>query len=188
MKRQNLATMAMFPVLLMVPAMVATAQNSNENQGQEKTFAQDMAQANVAEIELGKLAQQKGSNTAIRDLGSRMVQDHTQMNDQLKDWARTNNVSLPTGVTTTQADQKRKLEGLSGQALDQAYLSDMLSDHQHDVQKVQRLAETAQDPHVKELAKEVLPKLEDHLRLAENDAGQVGLSAGKGLNDQSRSR
>lgn len=188
MKKQNLAIMAMLPLFLVGVVPTATAQNPNENQGQEKTFAQDMAQGNVAEIELGKLAQQKGSNAAIRDFGSRMVQDHTQLNNQLKDWARTNNVSLPTSVNTTQADQKRKLEGLSGQAFDQAYLSDMLSDHRHDIQQVQRLAEKAQDPHVKDLAKEVLPKLEDHLRLAENAAGQIGLSGAKGLNDENRSR
>lgn len=117
-----------------------------------------------------------------------MVQDHTQMNDQLKSWAHTYNVSLPTDVTTTEANQKSKLDGLSGQAFDRAYISDMLTDHRQDVKKVQSLAETAQDPHVKELAQQCLPKLEDHLRLAENVAGQIGLDPNKGLNMQSKAK
>jgi hypothetical protein len=59
---------------------------------------------------------------------------------------------------------------------------DMLSDHQHDVKEVQQMAEHAQDSQVKQLAAQTLPILEDHLRLAEHDAGELNISATKGLN------
>jgi hypothetical protein len=43
------------------------------------------------------------------------------------------------------------------------------------------MAESAQDPQVKQLAQKCLPTLQDHLRLAENVSGQIGISAQKGL-------
>ena len=164
----------------------AQQQEANRSMPTERSFAQELARGNIAEIELGKLAQQKGSNEAVKDFGSRMVNDHTQLNNQLKEWARTNGVSLPTAVSSAQADQKRKLEGMSGQAFDRAYIDYMLSDHQNDVKEVQHAAETAQDPQIKQLAEKTLPELQDHLRLAENVAGKIGVDAGKGLNDSTR--
>jgi len=157
-------------------------QQANRSMSTERNFAQELAHANIAEIELGNLAQQKASNNAVRDFGSRMVNDHTNLNNQLKEWARTNHVSLPTAPSSAQADQKRRLEALTGEAFDRAYLDYMLSDHRHDVKQVQDLAEHAQDPQVKQLAEKCLPKLQDHLRLAENIAGQIGVHADKGLN------
>ncbi len=168
--------------LTVAPALAAP-QQADRAMTTEQSFAQNLAQANIAEIELGKLAQQKGSLTGVKDLGARLVNDHTQMNNQLKEWASTNHVTLPTHISAAQADQKRKLEGLSGEAFDRAYLDYMLSDHAHDVKQVQQMAENAQDPQVKQLAEKCLPKLEDHLRIAENVAGQAGISPNKGLNE-----
>jgi predicted outer membrane protein len=67
-------------------------------------------------------------------------------------------------------------------AFDRAYVDYMLSDHAADLAKTQKMAESASDPQVKELAFKVLPKLQDHLRLVENIAGQMGISPNKGLN------
>ncbi len=181
--RLHYLTNAIAVAALAVAPAIAGPQQANRTMTTGQSFAQDLAQANIAEIELGKLAQHKGSLTGVKELGARLVNDHTQMNNQLKEWARTNHVTLPTHVSSTQADQKRKLEGLSGQAFDRAYLDYMLSDHAHDVKQVQEMALNAQDPQVKQLAEKCLPKLEDHLRMAENIAGQAGISADKGLNE-----
>lgn len=167
-------------VVSILPAFAQSSSNSVE-----QTFGEQLAQSNVAGIELGKLAQQKGSNEKTREFGSRMVQDHTELNNQLKEWAQTNHVSLPTGISTSAADQKRKLEQLeqlSGEAFDNAYIMDMLSDHQHAVSEVQKVVENTSDAKVKELAEKCLPILENHFRLAENLAGEKSIDAKKGLN------
>lgn len=167
-------------------AFARPAENSGANANltaADRTFVESMARGNVAEIELGKLAEQKGSNQAVKDFGQRMVRDHTELNNELKQFAQTKNVTLPTTLSSADMAQKQKMEQLSGTAFDKAYMMDMLSDHQHDIQEVQQKAENAQDPGVKHLAEKALPILEDHLRIAENDAGQVGISSAKGLNE-----
>lgn len=148
----------------------------------DRTFMDKMAQGNLAEIELGHVAEQKASNGYVKAFAQRMINDHTTLNNELKQKARTMGVSLPTTVNSSDMAQKQKLEGLSGNAFDKAYIDDMLSDHQTDVQEVQREAENATNPQVKEIAAKALPILEDHIRIAEYDAGRLGVGPVKGLN------
>lgn len=171
--------------IAMAPSAVAFGQNNSNPAGvtpHQQQFLTEMAQGNIAEIELGQLAQQKASNPAVRDFATRMVRDHTTLNNQLKQAASQLQVTLPTNVTAQQSEQKRKLEGMSGKAFDRAYMEIMLSDHQTDIKNVQQEAENAQNPQIKMLAEKTLPILEDHLRIAENDAGKLGISSHKGLN------
>ena len=44
----------------------------------------DAAKGGMAEVELGKLAQDKGSNEQVKNFGKRMVDDHGKANDDLK--------------------------------------------------------------------------------------------------------
>jgi putative membrane protein len=149
----------------------------------DRTFADDLARANIAEIDLGRLAQQKGVTAGVKDFAARMVRDHTQLDNELKSWAQDNGVMLPTTMSAADMAEQQKLASLSGNAFDQAYMETMLSDHQHDIQTVQREAEHVTNPQVKQLASRTLPVLEDHLRLAEYHAGQMGISPKPGLNE-----
>jgi putative membrane protein len=160
-------------------------QHANLSQG-DRTFVNDMARGNMSEIELGKLAQQKASNSEVKQLADRIVNDHTNLNDQLKQWAQSSNVTLPNQISSTESSHKQHLESLSGNDFDKAYIQIMLSDHQHDIHAVQQEAEHGQDQQVKQLAQKALPLLEDHVRLAENAAGQLGINASKGLNKPNR--
>lgn len=150
----------------------------------DKEFLMDVARANVAEIELGKLAEQKGANTAVKDFGSRMVRDHAALNGQLDRIASPFHLTLPTTITGADREQEAKLENLSGQAFDHAYVQAMLKDHEADVKLVQEKAATAPTPAVKSFAEHILPTLEDHLRIAEYDAGKMGIAPRMGLNER----
>ena len=149
----------------------------------DQSFADELARANLAEINLGKLAQQKATTATIKDFAGRMVEDHTQLDNELKSWAKANNVTLPTTMSSADESEHSKLAGLSANNFDKQYLETMLSDHQRDIQKVQQEAEHVTNPQVKELANRTLPVLEDHLRLAEYDAGKMGISSKPGLNE-----
>src|ERR1700676_2446103 len=47
-------------------------------------FAKEAAQGGMAEVKLGQLAQEKGSNDAVKSFGKRMVDDHSKAGDKLK--------------------------------------------------------------------------------------------------------
>ena len=186
MKHLVLNSAIVSAALILIPSTAAFAQNPNSNPpAGDQAFLTQMAQGNVAEIELGKLAQHKGNTVAVRNFGTRMVRDHENLNNQLKHVAAMEHVSLPTSPNPEQLQEKSRLEGLSGKAFDDAYMRMMLNDHQNDVNAVQQEVGSAQTPQVKQLAQRALPILQNHLRMAENDAGKLGISARKGLNQPS---
>ena len=47
-------------------------------------FASNAATGGMAEVELGKLAVEKGADPAVKEFGQRMIADHTRANTELK--------------------------------------------------------------------------------------------------------
>src|ERR1700733_5389427 len=103
-------------------------------------FAKEAAQGGMAEVKLGQLAQEKGSNDAVKSFGKRMVDDHSKAGDKLKDAAATENISLPDGIAATDQATYDRLLKLNGAAFDRAYAKDMVKDHETDVAAFQKEA------------------------------------------------
>lgn len=145
----------------------------------DQTFMKDAAQGGVAEVELGQLAQQKAQSQEVKDFGQRMVTDHTKANDQLKQVASQEGVTLPTEPNAKQKAEKARLEKMSGNQFDKAYMNMMLTDHKKDIAEFKREAAHGQNPQVKEFAHSTLPTLEAHLSEAEKIAPKEKASSGK---------
>jgi putative membrane protein len=47
----------------------------------DTTFVRKAAEGGMAEVKLGQLAKEKGSNKAVKEFGDRMVKDHSKAND-----------------------------------------------------------------------------------------------------------
>ena len=61
----------------------------------DKKFVKDAAIGGLTEVELGKLAAQKGSSDAVKQFGQKLVDDHTKANDELKQIASSENIQVP---------------------------------------------------------------------------------------------
>ena len=129
-------------------------------------FARSAAEANLAEVKLGNLAQQQGTTQTIKDFGKRMVTDHTQAEDNLKTAAATSNINLPTTLNAKDQATYDRLAKLSGEAFDRAYARDMVRDHRGDVIEFRHEANDGKDAAIKTFASNTLPTLETHLKLA----------------------
>lgn len=53
----------------------------------DSPFAGNAAMGGLAQVDMGKMAVQKGAGEQVRSLGQRIVDDHSRMNDQLKSLA-----------------------------------------------------------------------------------------------------
>ncbi|HLZ43666.1 MAG TPA: DUF4142 domain-containing protein [Candidatus Sulfotelmatobacter sp.] len=133
----------------------------------DNTFIKQAAEGGLAEVELGKLAAEKASNEQVKKFGQRMVDDHSKANDQLKDVAAQKHIDLPTELSAKDKATKARLEKLSGEQFDRAYMSDMVKDHKKDVAEFARESQSSKDPAVKNFARETLPTLREHLKEAE---------------------
>ncbi len=143
----------------------------------DRMFMQKAAEANMAEVQLGKLAQQKGELVSVQKFGQRMEKDHSQANQQLQSIASSQGVTLPTSLNAKDQALYDRLSGLSGSAFDRAYMRAMVNDHMHDVSEFQRESEVAHDQAVRNFAANTLPTLEDHLHMARKVRHDLGISA-----------
>lgn len=136
----------------------------------DRMFIRKAAEGGKAEVELGKLAQEKAASPEVKQFGERMVNDHSKANDQLKEVVQKEGVTLPTKLDAKDAATKARLEKLSGEAFDRAYMKDMVADHTKDVREFKNEAKNGKDPDVKNFAAQTAPTLEDHLKEAKNIA------------------
>ena len=111
----------------------------------DKNFVQKAAIGGMAEVELGKLAQQKASSDQVKQFGSRMVEDHTKANDELKQVASQKGVTLPTDLDAKHKSMVAKLDKLSGQQFDRAYMDGMVKDHKEDVSDFRKESNSGKD-------------------------------------------
>jgi putative membrane protein len=135
----------------------------------EKAFMHKAAEGGLAEVELGKLAQQNGGDEAVKSFGQRMVTDHSQANEKLMTLAQNMGVELPT--TVSKKDQKAldKLKGKTGESFDKAYARMMRKDHRTDIREFEHEAKHGKNEQLKEFAQTTLPTLKEHLSLAEKE-------------------
>jgi putative membrane protein len=130
-------------------------------------FMQEVAADGLAEVELGKLAQQKAVHAEVQQFAGRMVEDHTNANAELKTIASQNGVELPTAPDRKHAKLVEKLDKMVGGDFDREYMEHMVRDHKHDVKEFRREARRKDDGPVKTFAANTLPTLEEHLEMAE---------------------
>jgi putative membrane protein len=125
------------------------------------SFMKEAAQGGLAEIEMGKLAQEKSKNPEIKKFGQMMVTDHTAAGNDLKALAAKKNVTLPSDT----GSHKSMIDSLSKETdgFDKAYVNGMVSDHESDLKAFKSQADSASDPDVKAFAAKVVPVIQKHL-------------------------
>jgi putative membrane protein len=137
-------------------------------------FVKEPSEGGLAEVELGQLAQQKGHSQAVRDFGTRIVSDHSKANDELKAIAAQKGLSVATSLGVKDKTLKLKLDALSGETFDKSYMSAMVKDHQEDIAAFEKESASGSDPAIRSFASKTLPKLREHLAMAEQTAGSIG--------------
>lgn len=125
------------------------------------------------EIELGKLAQQKGTHPEVKRFGEMMVRDHQMAGQELKqilNQTTTGTAGETARENTADADDYREkvedLRKLSGKEFDQKYIDQMVDDHQKAVDDLEGKSENADNAGLKQWASKTLPKVQQHLERA----------------------
>jgi putative membrane protein len=132
----------------------------------DHAFMMAAARGDMAEVDLGKLAVQKASSEDVKKFGQRMVDDHSKANDKLEAIAREQHVTLPDTLSAQDKALQARLDKLSGEAFDRAYMSAMVRNHRA-------------NPAVKTFASDTLPMLQAHLKLARSTDRQVVATTGR---------
>jgi putative membrane protein len=155
--------------------------NPNGNM-QDKEFVHSALQGGMAEVQLGQLAAEKGSSNDVKQFGQRMVQDHTKLGDQMKPVAQQLGVSEPKSISKKDKQLMEKLQGLSGEQFDNAYIAAMVKDHKKDNEEFKSEISQTQNPQLRQVAQQGDQVIDSHLQMIEqiakahnvvNDKGKV---------------
>jgi len=139
-------------------------------------FFKHAAEGGLAEVDAGTLAQSKGSSQAVKDFAAMMVKDHSAADDKLRKLADDEGVSLPSKPSVAQMASKAKLELLSGDAFDKAYIKGQIAAHVHTVALFRKEIASGTDSQAQAFAKETLPTVREHLKKIRQIAADAGIS------------
>ena len=148
------------------PGMETGKLAPNHPSGSDKLFIRQAAIGGRAEVELGKLAQQKGNAQAVRNFGERMVSDHSKANDQLMRLAKDADPSIPKAPDPEHKRIRDELNKASGKDFDLAYLASQIQDHQKTVNLLLWEISFGQSAALTKYAADTLPTVMAHLEIA----------------------
>jgi putative membrane protein len=136
-------------------------------------FVFERLTAGKAEVELGKLAQQRGSHADVKNYGQMMETDHRMAGEELKEIAnRANgNRAEPKNDASKEPQDahsavRAELEQLTGRDFDRRYMAQMVKDHDKAIEDLEKKAEHADNPQLREWAGKTLLKMRNHLAKA----------------------
>jgi putative membrane protein len=146
------------------------AQDKNANKESIK-FIKATVQGNIAEVDVGKLAQENGKSDAVKQYGAMLEKEHGAANEKAKQAASSLGVEPPTGSSVGQKATYLKLKVLSGDTFDRSFAKGMVKDHEKDINVYQKAA--MRNDAAGTYAKETLPTLQQHLKAAQSLNQQV---------------
>jgi putative membrane protein len=148
-----------------LPALVTTSLAFAQDE-QAKSFLTEAIEGNLAEVQMGQLAQKLATTTSIRAYGQMLEQDHTVANQKARAAASAMQIKPPTQPNSKQKADYERLSELIGIAFDEHFADHIVMDHKEDIQKYEKAA-AMNDP-AGTYAKEALPTLRKHLQNAES--------------------
>ena len=149
-----------------------TEQRSSLDRADRRHFRQ-IAQANMAEVQAGKVAQAKAGSDEVKRFAQHMVDDHSKMLKEQETMAQSKGVALPKEPGRSEKSALKKLQSASGAQFDKSYMQQMVKDHEKALKLVQDTAKSAKDPELKQAAEQAAPEIQKHLDEAKEIAGKT---------------
>jgi putative membrane protein len=127
-------------------------------------FVVDVVASNYAEVELAKAAQQKSTNSEIKDIAAMLEADHTALIGQLKDYAGKTNISVPSAPTPeAQKDAQDLIENNKKEMeFDKKWTNVLIDKHEQTISKLERDSNDVADPALQSIIGQALPKVRMH--------------------------
>jgi putative membrane protein len=137
----------------------------------DNEFMMTAAHSDQNEIQQSKMALAKGVTGMAKEMANKMIADHSKSTADLKKIAAKKGVTLPTDMDAEHKALAPTMEKLSGKDFEQKYMAQMVADHQKTANTMMAHEKMTQDPDVKAFIGKTLPVVQQHLGMAQKDAG-----------------
>jgi putative membrane protein len=154
--------------LLALSLLGAASAESARSSAADTDFVRKASSGNLTEIALGKLAADQASSDDVKKYAARMVTDHTQANEHLGKLAGSKGIQIATAPDVAQQQDIDRLKNLDGAAFDRAYSDLMVKSHKLTTGLYDLEASKGEDTEIRAFAKDTLPVLREHEKLADS--------------------
>ena len=139
-----------------------------------KLFLKEAASVDMMEIQLGRVAHDKGSSQEVKDFGDRMVLDHGKANEELRVIASRDNLKLPVQVERKHTLMIARLSKLYGHEFDKKYMRAVIKDNIKNIARYKKALKRVKDQDLNAWTVTALPVLQQHLQLAQAVVQKLG--------------
>jgi putative membrane protein len=153
-------------VMTMLPSCSAL-QSEAQVSPVDQQFMLIAASVGTAEIDLAQLALRQSSSPEVRQFAQHMIDDHTRINGELTQLAKSKKVVLLKAMDPANRTLYSELSKLSGTAFDRQYSLAQLNIHLMGNALYQSEAQYGQDPDTRQFAAKNFPTGVDHFKMAQ---------------------
>jgi putative membrane protein len=125
-------------------------------------FLVRVADAGMSEVEFTKLAEQKATTPEIKQFATMLWNDHTQLNQQVKQLAQERNITLPATTSEDHNKMMTDVQAKTGKSFDKAFIDKLIANHNKSIDLFEKAVKNVNDAGVRTFADNTLPKLRMH--------------------------
>jgi putative membrane protein len=149
-----------------VPSPEVSSKNTNA------AILEQIHQANLKEIAIGKIAEEKASTDEVRAYADQLVKDHTSADQMVvataqKKGARLRGSAAARRESARGKSSEQKLSSASGAQFDRLFLEQTSAEHKKLISELQKEREDASDDDIEALIDKIVPILQQHNDLAQ---------------------
>jgi putative membrane protein len=140
----------------------------------DRQFVERVASDNLAGIKLARLALERSQTPEVRKMAQAVLSGHETQESELKAIVRPENFPLPTSEETIQQLAYERLSKLSGKEFDRAYLTQVVADHDQQINVFRGATGEASYQPLRTYAAKTLPLLQEHREMAKSALDKMG--------------
>jgi putative membrane protein len=148
------------------PAAYPGSSDCYENNNDDKAFARDALLSGLAEVELAKLAAQKGASEAVKRFAKQLADDFGRNDDELRRIADENEFSLPEVLDAKHKAELARLGKLSGPDFDRAFIRTVLKENKQEFPSFQNEGWNGMYRNARNFAWRSLPAMKKDIKAA----------------------
>ena len=124
---------------------------------------------NQNEINMAKMALEKGQSNQVKSFAQRMIKDHSMADQKVMNLAKQEKLTLTKyPLTASEQGQMDQLNASSGNEFDRLYMEANRKGHDQALTMLKDSERQVTDPKAKKLISQLIPKVAHHDKLARN--------------------
>jgi putative membrane protein len=149
------------------PVQAASEIATNRAPVSEQDFMINAVQAHLAEIDMARAATTHSKNKEVKSFAKTILKEHTTGLQELQKLMSSKGVPPPRATTSAMKQDIERMSALSGAEFDREFVNMMVSDHQKTLELFRGVSFTAHDTDIQDYVDSMIPKLDKHLRRAQ---------------------